>query len=103
MYRVPTGYREVTRRLPGRVPTVCIFAENAPYRTSQKVHAPAAPLGLINGRSNSDRREVERVVDEHTDRCRPALKGRRGEEEESDGGDRDWKVGSNLGFFYFFP
>ena len=43
--RVPGGYREGT----GRVPAVCIFAENAPYRTSQKVSArssarPAAAL-----------------------------------------------------------
>ena len=37
MYRVPTGYPGGYREGTGRVPAVCIFAENAPYRASKKV------------------------------------------------------------------
>ena len=44
MYRVPGGYREGTGRVPGgyRIPAVCIFAENAPYRASKKLASSSA-------------------------------------------------------------
>ena len=62
MYRVPTGYREVTRRLPGRVPTVCIFAENAPYRTSKKVSARSSARPAAALRDLAARRALLREV-----------------------------------------
>ena len=71
MYRVCTGYREGT----GRVPAVCIFAENAPYRASKKVHAHAAPLGRLqrgrSPRSSCHRRPPPKIATSGLSSARP--------------------------------